>query len=900
PLAEGSLSKHDQNVLTSFLREHPTKKDFCFNYTPGIDGFLKALSAYPSCDTVFLDLGYFSPGETPFIRPDCLAGQYGVTLFFPLYIPLLRFLAERHQLPVTVFEQPQETNFVAHLGSTSLQKMHAFSLPLQARFEDIKNAIGESDSLQAFHQRIRPLITQSAFSTSLLMLIAMQKANALGDWRFTLRWGHRLLKRYPTLSIKITWLMALAYYQKGALKKAAALLEQALENPSNFDPAWRLLSIIYLKLNFPEKELRSLRHLLPINRSEPTLTLLHQLFIVAGRIPLRRLYRRYANDIGNLVEHLSEAEKSRNPEITERALAAREASPLQIHYNRNPKLRVQKATSRVDSWVCHASNSVYTSLGHGNFIVERIPFRLTQCLMYAERIGRLIVAKAKMSPGRRIHVYEFGSGLGILSLHVLAYLKQYHHEVYKRFTLHLSDISKDSVALLQRIPTYRPFEGHVSFDVIDMTQVHYKKGESPDLIYFSYLADSLPTHHILYENGTLYEMLVETSVRDDAYYFDTDRFPPILKTGPQIARLARQNDIFSDPQVIWKLKQCIYESPFKLKLEKSKISAEDKRILRQFATQFKNQSLTPFVFNYCPIFLQTIKAASQLGTTVITVEYGSVEIDAIGYENRSTLITNYSAVIASGISFPVIEYYGEKMNFIVKKELIGYQNYAVCFTKEPAVAEVFGREFGPDRPLGEVPMSFKQQNLNPDDLDKLVSPTVLARLKSAVKWDSGPLTYLSSWAIKHNELPFAIRLIKKGLKDYPQLAPLYLSNLASAMLVMHPDKPDKAIQYYQKALKILPNFPGIHRVLKDLAVARSQYRQLIRLIKLHLTYGREDDTLSMVNSAAAAYYKLGNIRTCERLLRYVIACGEKVSSWSNTEKAAIENAKRLLVKIQAE
>src|SRR3989344_4301813 len=109
---------------------------------------------------------------------------------------------------------------------------------------------------------------------------------------------------------------------------------------------------------------------------------------------------------------------------------------------------IQPFLSRQKTVRAKISNEAWNYRGLSVFNVEHVPFSDSTSSWFAKNITKLLLNRlAQLAwQGRKlkdgIHIYEFGAGTGVLSKRVLGILKREHPTIYKKTTLHISDISK--------------------------------------------------------------------------------------------------------------------------------------------------------------------------------------------------------------------------------------------------------------------------------------------------------------------------------------------------------------------------------------------------------------------------------------------------------------------------
>ena len=130
------------------------------------------------------------------------------------------------------------------------------------------------------------------------------------------------------------------------------------------------------------------------------------------------------------------------------------------------------------------------------------------------------------------HIAEFGAGSGLLSINILNHIMNDYPMLYDNICMHVTDASKSQIDIISKSPLVDMHRERMSFSAYDIASDSFGSFMSDyplDLIYFSNLIDSTPVHHILYEDGELYELYVKSylPLNKQCLMVDTTSFPPV-------------------------------------------------------------------------------------------------------------------------------------------------------------------------------------------------------------------------------------------------------------------------------------------------------------------------------------------------------------------------------------
>ena len=325
--------------------------------------------------------------------------------------------------------------------------------------------------------------------------------------------------------------------------------------------------------------------------------------------------------------------------------------------SKSTKLRsitIQKAVTRSESIRTRLSHLAW-SWGVGAFPLYDVPFAHSTGHLLANRMASFFSTIVEDNSSKKIHVYEFGVGLGMLAKHVMSHLKSEDPELYSRTQFHLSDYSREGLKQLESKDLFSDHKESVTYDVIDFNTPEFKKDSNPSIIYFSYLMDSLDQRHIEIVDGVMYELKVKTSISEDAILFDTTQFPPRLIRGYDIKSFIEDANSETLKIISPQLVNMFKESIVRKKLEWLHLNEEETKVLKSIEASAPMSGVCRFNIPIQGVgaLRKLLESLSDEGVLLFQ-DFGFVE----PYETypRRLLTTQYKSIICHAQYFPLFEY----------------------------------------------------------------------------------------------------------------------------------------------------------------------------------------------------------------------------------------------------
>jgi SAM-dependent MidA family methyltransferase len=318
---------------------------------------------------------------------------------------------------------------------------------------------------------------------------------------------------------------------------------------------------------------------------------------------------------------------------------------------------VQQAVSRTDSIRSQLSR-IRWRLGPLVFFLDSVPFSYSTGQALAEKIGIFIDICGDASPKKQEWV-ELGAGLGLLSRQVLDILKQKSPQLYSRLSWTVTD---DTPELVENFEKQGLFREHPSarFAMQNAQTPTLEKGTNG--VYLSYLLDSLSTAHIRIQDGHLFEVNVQSHLKEGAFVCDTSVYPPRFISGAELEKLFSKMDTIN-PVLAKQMMGCVKETYHEVPLEESNLSGHDKAMLKAFV---KEKNLGNGYFNFLPqsdAWLDAINASLDEDAVILINDFGYTSTDLL--ESPQRLVVTYGGVICHNIFFPYLMWLAESRGFKV-------------------------------------------------------------------------------------------------------------------------------------------------------------------------------------------------------------------------------------------
>ncbi|MFA5878755.1 MAG: SAM-dependent methyltransferase [Candidatus Margulisiibacteriota bacterium] len=330
---------------------------------------------------------------------------------------------------------------------------------------------------------------------------------------------------------------------------------------------------------------------------------------------------------------------------------------------------LQDFVSRCDSIAAKISGTANT-WGAGSFFSEKIPFGDVTSKEVAAQIVEIIVFFANQNKkNSKLHIYEFGAGLGILAINILNDLLDYYPSIYKKIIYHISDISTEKLIELKKLVVFKDHLKHMDFSILDLLDLKFKETEMPQIVLHTYLFDALDVRHIKVENNNIYEIQIKTKLPQNCKILDTSNFLPCYLNTKEV-----QNILNTDTKNITELKnklilerrlKPLLEEEYKIvSLDKIKnISKEEKTNIKKFV---KDKNINNEIFNFSQKIYESILNIIEK----LPIESSFLAIDYLKQDIKSDTVSK-NAINQMVSNYGVYQYY------LVNQELVNYSVHSV-------------------------------------------------------------------------------------------------------------------------------------------------------------------------------------------------------------------------------
>ncbi len=425
---------------------------------------------------------------------------------------------------------------------------------------------------------------------------------------------------------------------------------------------------------------------------------------------------------------------------------------------------LQPYCSHSESLRSQISNACWQQ-GRDVFFTQSIPFSVRNNLVFAQQLVDLFISVLTQAPEPPYHVYEFGSGLGILGRFFLDILRESYPDIYAQTTLWMTDVSDTMLDILASVSFLAPHLEHLQFETLSVTS--FTLPHPALLCYGVYVLDALPARMVKLDGGQLYEIMVQTDIAPDAHVLDTSVYPPRRLSHPEIEDLLLTPEspraVLLGPQLIRVLEETYCEVPIK---DLSHWTAEEKSDLSEFLEP--HSSTFPWRFNYASQIRGHLTAAIQNlhpnGAYVVS-DFGfsaPVETDI------SRLTSRHGTTQFSTVCFPYMTYCATKLGGMSLQ----------TFRSERATQEWV--LFPPRSQLQELP--FPREN------DRCVE----------LVFDA--LTEISSLVPDASDYPTKVQTIFNALPENTQQDYMLLKKIMMALFEHH--YPQSALVFAEKMVEI--------------------------------------------------------------------------------------------------
>ena len=286
---------------------------------------------------------------------------------------------------------------------------------------------------------------------------------------------------------------------------------------------------------------------------------------------------------------------------------------------------IQNYVSRPDSLCCKLSQYTWQD-GLDTFFTHQVPFSYSTSLNLANKYLNLIQAYYHNCDKEILHVVELGAGLGLLSFHICLLLEEQQHPLFKKIKFTITDSSDALVDSIHHHPLYNRYKEHVSWQAFDCLGDDYSLINQASVVIMNYVCDALATHHMEYNNNTLYEWNMATYFNNSDYFFDTQTFPPRFYKGTSLhdylKNLTTTNFSTNPPKNLLRLSHLLKED-WKKNLAKDCFSKRNYDAISKFMQKTNIPAKQRFNFSFeLDTVMRSILTNLQNNSLVLIYDFG--------------------------------------------------------------------------------------------------------------------------------------------------------------------------------------------------------------------------------------------------------------------------------------
>jgi SAM-dependent MidA family methyltransferase len=554
----------------------------------------------------------------------------------------------------------------------------------------------------------------------------------------------------------------------------------------------------------------------------------------------------------------------------------------------NSSKRIQPFVSRFDTVRVRLSVEAYQEGGVGIFHAEKIPFADRTGPAFAQKVVLLLITRLQVLPSSdQLHIYELGTGNGVLAKRILDLLEEKHPQFYKRITLHATDFSPSSISELATSVHFKKHTGHISFEVLDATDPVFE--HKPIFVYCTNLIDSLPSKDIKVKNGQAFEVVTQTSLTKDAQVIDTSVFPPRVLEAEEIGELLKSDDSSRRFELAPRLAAVLEEKTKLVPIVDPKLTAF-----------IEEENIKKGQFNYSPLAVTALKKIlEQLddGGLVLISDFGVDTAESVSYKLEFGLILAFSVFVP--LIKHAVETAGERC-LIGPHEQGGQLEILIdSKSKDADLDQAFLKNFGNDvqaevaQFLNNIKEKLAEQEVSAGAASSLASELVelYDSLTPAAQVDYLLLNDFSQLLVRHKLYELTFRFTDILLKTYQQAVGMYYY-LIRGQAFQEIGQLAQAEACFQEACRYRAALPFAY--LGNLYFQQNKMSHYIQTVKEYLKYSRKPDTLKSLFFISLAYEKIERMTEAQEVLRAIVQLGLELKELPQSERAVLDQATRQL------
>ncbi|TQV69951.1 hypothetical protein FKG94_22630 [Exilibacterium tricleocarpae] len=530
---------------------------------------------------------------------------------------------------------------------------------------------------------------------------------------------------------------------------------------------------------------------------------------------------------------------------------------------------IQSYVPRQQSVAVKISNSG-DRFGLDSFFTENIPFdSVTSRVVAAQLVDTIVflVERIPKNAEEKLHIYEFGAGLGILAGNVLDIMRNFHTSLYDRVVLHISDISASKLHELERLPAFVEHRDHVIFQVCDLITPVFSPGEEPLLVYHSYLMAALPVRHIIMVEGAPYEALIKTTVPADLELIDTELEVPRRLGAIDIRKRCEQPTASLSPLLMRRLCPFIREEVKMIPVSESDMSADEKDFLREWLAYTQPREMKFFNFHYLAA-VSTLNLARALppGAGYVVIDIGEEKLIQEGL--CIDLLSRYGLYTYYPFSFQLLEFCAKKsgLDYNVQNEFSYSNGNVVGFLSNTRdngdYVYHFDKVFRKSNPGFYDKMRGKFEAVNSNEAFDTFCCAWPELQKSYLLWLGFARTMLCK-----KLYDAAITCLENALRDSQGLS--LTAKTLLAQTYEHKQEPSRAIALYEDIYRHSPYHEPTLRALCRHYLGEREYDKMIGVLKAWIRSTRENTVDRQVLMLMRALKQTGDTEELNKWLGWL-------------------------------
>lgn len=524
--------------------------------------------------------------------------------------------------------------------------------------------------------------------------------------------------------------------------------------------------------------------------------------------------------------------------------------------------------------------------GVGTFFSERVPFTANAGPAYAAKIVGLYADLVQTiyplhKIDRKLHIYEFGSGMGVLAKHVLDCLRKNYPLIYEKTVLHLTDIRDEIITSESEHAFFAEHDGHVVFEIFDILSPAFSN--IPVFAYSTYLYDSLPQYQIEASPDGVFDVQVSTSLSSATQILDTTVFPPKLVQAKSII----QKDHLA-PKIVPHLKYAYRNVPIEDVLD-AKACEDIKAYLSWLSPN------GPVRFNYHPLMGKSFRALLELmpkESLYVLCDFGVPEP-----VSQDKLITEYGVAAFYSTNFSYLRFcaQSEKTHALITQH--AQNNQELLLYRGDNILEVgqhFEKWFQGSTVDTLSDVAGKILAVMEDKENYITSvESYLGELTDDERKDYAFLTTIASKFLEYNRFDMALKYAHESLDV---LGPFSVDSfLILAGINLQTGQFKQGFQYLKKSMDVAPNDARNYGLPLSVLFKQGAYKEFVGFAKNFLKYQRSNEAWPLL-MLAKAYTRLREPAQANICLTAYLSIGKQ--SPDMVHPAQMAEAEQLLKQIE--